>query len=228
MGLVIKVNNPHTLPELVPLYQRLVQRAAQDPRIHLLDQSYSYAEVLQLFASCDALVSLHRAEGLGLVMMECMGLGKPVIATAWSGNMDYCTPENAALVGYDLVPVRPSLPVYQQLAQSTSVQWAQPRLEEATRWLRKLFDQPELGQQLGAQAARDMAAWSTQNRTQVFDQLETLYFSDRWWYRQRNLRHWLLQQRLRFIPRHLAWHWPWLAPLIGRVGWLFRRLGLRR
>jgi GT2 family glycosyltransferase len=228
VGLVIKVNNPHTLPELVPLYQQLVQQIAQDPRIHLLDQTYRYTEVLELFASCDALVSLHRAEGLGLVLMECMALGKPVIATAWSGNMDYCTPENTALVGYELVPVRPSLAVYQQLAQSTSVQWAQPRCEEAAQWMRRLFDQPDLGQQLGAQAARDMVTWSNQERTQVFDRLETLYFSDRWWYPRRRLRHWLLRQRLRFIPRHLVWRWPRLAPLLGGISRLFRSLGLRR
>lgn len=218
--LVIKVNNPHHLEEMIPLYQQLVQRVALDPRIRLLDQPYSYTEALEIFASCDTLVSLHRAEGLGLVLMECMALGKSVIATAWSGNMDYCTEQNCALVGYDLVPVRPSLAIY-QLSQSSGAQWAQPRPEEASRWMRQLVDQPSLGHQLGQQAARDMVTWSTQDRSAVFEQLEALYYSDRWWYRKRPVQHWLLSLRLRSIPRHLAWRWPRLAATL-------RALGIRR
>jgi hypothetical protein len=48
-----------------------------------------------------------RAEGFGRIIAECMAAGKPVIATAWSGNVEFMTPENACLVDYTLIPVRP-------------------------------------------------------------------------------------------------------------------------
>ena len=126
--------------------------------------------------------------------------------------MDFCTPHNSALVGYDLVPVQSDRSIYQELAQTVSVQWAQPHLEEAAQWMRRLVDQPQLGQQLGQQALQTVVAWTAQDRSQVFGQLETLYLSDSWRYRGRLSRHWLLRERLRAIPRHLTWRWPWLAP----------------
>jgi glycosyltransferase involved in cell wall biosynthesis len=72
--------------------------------IRLLDQSLTEQKRWQLMQSCDALISLHRAEGFGLTIAEMQALGKKVIVTAWSGNMDFCTPDNAVLVDYKLVP----------------------------------------------------------------------------------------------------------------------------
>jgi len=76
------------------------------PNTVVIDRSLSYAETLSLHASCDVYGSLHRAEGLRLNRLNAMSLGRPVIATAWSGNMDCMTPEDSCLV--DLVPVRAS------------------------------------------------------------------------------------------------------------------------
>ena len=46
-----------------------------------------------MMAACDCYVSLHRSEGLGLTMAEAMAVGKPVVATAWSGNLDFMSDE---------------------------------------------------------------------------------------------------------------------------------------
>ena len=54
--------------------------------------------------SVDVYVSLHRSEGFGLGMAEAMRLAKPVIATAYSANVDFCTSQNSLQVGYRLVP----------------------------------------------------------------------------------------------------------------------------
>ena len=54
-------------------------------------------------AACDCFVSLHRSEGFGLAMAEAMALGKPVIATNWSGNTDFMNPHNAACIDFRLV-----------------------------------------------------------------------------------------------------------------------------
>ena len=58
-----------------------------------------------LMAAADIVISLHRSEGFGLVPAQAMALGKPVIATAWSGNLDFMNKNNSALVSYSLVPV---------------------------------------------------------------------------------------------------------------------------
>ena len=74
------------------------RRAGRD--ILVIDEYYSAEEKNALLGLCDCYVSLHRSEGLGLTMAEAMGLGKPVIATGYSGNLDFMTPENSYLVDY--------------------------------------------------------------------------------------------------------------------------------
>jgi glycosyltransferase involved in cell wall biosynthesis len=104
-GLVIKCSQGYRYPEQLGELQAL---AARDPRIVVLDRVLSNADVFGLQRVCDAYVSLHRSEGLGLGMAECMAQGKPVIATAYSGNLEFMTESNSCLVDYALVPVRPA------------------------------------------------------------------------------------------------------------------------
>jgi glycosyltransferase involved in cell wall biosynthesis len=114
---------------------RLVQN---DPRIELLNETLPYAQTLELKRGCDCYVSLHRSEGWGFGLIEAMGLGVPVVATAYSGNMDFCTPETAYLVDYDLVPVRHGEYAYASEGQV----WAEPRLDSAAAALRAVVDDP--------------------------------------------------------------------------------------
>jgi glycosyltransferase involved in cell wall biosynthesis len=109
-----------------------------------------------LYASCDVLVSLHRSEGLGLHLMEMMALGKPVIATAWSGNMDYSTESNSCLVGRDLIPVVSDHPTYSAEYVTGQPMWAEPRIEEAVAAMRRLHEDSSFRAALGGQAAEDM------------------------------------------------------------------------
>ena len=88
-----------------------------------------------LQASCDCYVSLHRSEGLGLGMAECMLLGKPVVATAYSGNLAFMDADNSCLVDYSLIPVREGeYPAWQDQ------HWAEPDIEQAAAYLRRLAD----------------------------------------------------------------------------------------
>lgn len=136
--------------------RRLRAIAQGDPRIRLIEQRLDYADLLSLYASCDAFISLHKAEGLGLVGMEMMTLGKPVVATAWSGNMDYSTPENSLLVPYRMVPVDAVVSLYQNASRREVALWAEPDVEAAAAALRRLATEPELRFRLGAQGAADM------------------------------------------------------------------------
>jgi glycosyltransferase involved in cell wall biosynthesis len=72
-----------------PVWEAFKQRCAEDPRIVLLDKTLDRDQVLGLIQACDAYVSLHRAEGFGRTLAEAMLLGKPVVATDFSGNTDF-------------------------------------------------------------------------------------------------------------------------------------------
>lgn len=104
--------------------------------IAILDTSLSEKDQWALLKSCDVLVSLHRSEGFGLGLAEAMALGKPVICTDWSGNMDFTTETSAGLVGSRLIPCQDEYGIY----GNTDAEWADPDHDEAVRLMRKLAE----------------------------------------------------------------------------------------
>ena len=119
----------------------------------VVDRSLSGSEKNGLLASCDCYVSLHRSEGWGLPLAECMVQGKPVIATAYSGNLDFMTPGNSYLVDYRLTQVGGEVEIYP--AEGT---WAEPDLDDAARQMRAVWDDQDEARRRGARAQRDIAA----------------------------------------------------------------------
>lgn len=101
--LVVKTRNLRRNPQAE---QDLRQAIGDTPNIMLMDRSLTEAQKWGLLKACDCLLSLHRSEGFGLPIAEAIALGKHVIVTAWSGNMDFCTARNATLVDYELVPCK--------------------------------------------------------------------------------------------------------------------------
>jgi glycosyltransferase involved in cell wall biosynthesis len=149
--LLIKANNPDLSPEARIVLGRLESVAAGAPNIRFLGRSLAYPEMASLYASADVYVSLHRSEGLGLGMLECMALGKPVIATAWSGNMDFMDASNACLVPHDLSPLDPGTQ-YFQVSKGVAQVWAEPSIEAAAGWMARLDASPALRAEIGARA----------------------------------------------------------------------------
>ena len=148
--LILKTQNRRRVddPYQMKSWSRIDRRARADGRIFLIDETYSYEDLLALKLACDCYVSLHRSEGWGFGMIEAMQLGKPVIATAFSGNMEFCNEETAFLVDYDLVGVRDS--EYQAAPRGSH--WAEPRLATAADRMR------EVAGDRVASAARAVAA----------------------------------------------------------------------
>ncbi len=146
--LVIKLLNGSQAPGLLA---RLEQMAAGH-RISFLDQPLESLDRFRLLASVDSFVSLHRAEGLGLSILEAMAYGLPVVTTAWSGNMDFTTETNAALVGFDL---RPTTEPHGPYPAGTN--WAEPRLDDAAQQMRRVWAEPAWRQALGRAAAATIA-----------------------------------------------------------------------
>lgn len=104
-----------------------------DPRIIVIDDTLRRGAVLDLYRACDIFVSLHRAEGFGRGLVEAMLLGRPVIATGYSGNMDFTIPATAALVDYDLRPVLEG-----EYTHAAGDRWAEPDLDHAAWQMRRL------------------------------------------------------------------------------------------
>lgn len=82
-----------------------IRRFADRGNIMLIDNLLDDEENLSLKEICDAFVSPHRSEGFGLNIAEMMSLGKPVVVTGYSGNLDFCNEQNSFLIDYDLVEV---------------------------------------------------------------------------------------------------------------------------
>jgi glycosyltransferase involved in cell wall biosynthesis len=142
--LVLKCINAEHDPEH---HRELLAAAAAHPKVHVIDRYLDPGEKDALTASCDCYVSLHRAEGFGLTMAEAMFLGKPVIATGYSGNLDFMTPENSLLVDYRLVPVGVGADPYPPDAR-----WAEPDITQASAYMRLVFEDRALARTLGARA----------------------------------------------------------------------------
>jgi glycosyltransferase involved in cell wall biosynthesis len=148
MGLVIKTINSDKYPEA---YKNLRKRL-KGFQVFWIDTYLTRQEVFDLESCCDTMLSLHRAEGFGLGLAEMMALGKPVIATAWSGNMEFMTGMNSCLVDYELKPLEQNLEPYER-----GQLWAEANIEHAAFHLERLFLDSFLYRRLGTQAKTDMA-----------------------------------------------------------------------
>jgi glycosyltransferase involved in cell wall biosynthesis len=132
---------------------RLRGAAAAHPDIHVFERRLSAAERDGLLSAADCFISLHRAEGFGYTMAEAMWLGKPVIATAYSGNLEFMTASNSFLVANRLIPIGGGHQPYP--AEGV---WAQPDLDHAASQMRDVFEHREEAQRRGARGAREIRA----------------------------------------------------------------------
>jgi glycosyltransferase involved in cell wall biosynthesis len=128
-------------------WRRVTESAAGDRRIHVLDSTMTAAELTGLLGSCDCYISLHRSEGFGYGPADALALGKPVITTAYSGVIDFCTPTTAMLVDYTLERVPPG--AYPYMDDSREYQWASPEIDAAAFHMRRLYKDPGIGELFG-------------------------------------------------------------------------------
>ncbi|UUI74516.1 glycosyltransferase [Cellulomonas chengniuliangii] len=146
--LVIKSINADVRPDEA---ERLRIAVADEPDIVLMERYLSASERDALMAHADCYISLHRAEGLGLTMAEAMALGKPVIATGYSGNMQFMNDENSLLVPFAMATIAPDAAPY-----PAGARWAEPDLDAAAQLMQLVRDDPEAARARGERAALDM------------------------------------------------------------------------
>jgi GT2 family glycosyltransferase/glycosyltransferase involved in cell wall biosynthesis len=116
--------------------------------IVFLDRLMKPEEVAALRERTDCLVSAHRSEGFGLNIAEAMAIGKPVIVTGYSGNLEFCNETNSLLVSARLCEVQEGTRHY-----PVGSVWAQPDHDELVCAMRRLVAEPMLAHGLGHKAA---------------------------------------------------------------------------
>jgi glycosyltransferase involved in cell wall biosynthesis len=120
-----------------PHHQQVVAAAGDRPDIVVWDEHLDRADHMAFIRSVDALVALHRSEGLGLHLAEAMWLGTPVIATRYSGNLDFMDDSCSILIDASPVAVSRGEGVYPPDAV-----WADPDLDQAAAAMRSLAADP--------------------------------------------------------------------------------------
>jgi glycosyltransferase involved in cell wall biosynthesis len=122
------------------------------PDITLIDGLLPKERMYAMVASCDCYVSLHRAEGFGIPLAEAMSMGKPVIATGYSGNLEFMDASNSYLVDATLTQIGGETGEY-----PTGGTWAEPDVDHAAALMRRVFEHPEEARERGARAAEHIA-----------------------------------------------------------------------
>lgn len=142
-NLVVKVANARRLDQELRLIEKIVSHRTD---VTIIAKNLSPIAYSNLIDSTDVILSLHRSEGLGLNLIDAMSLGKVVVATGYSGNMEYMNDTNSVPIKYELTPIS----MYANVPVNSF--WATPSVEHAAAELRSLRNNPNLRDEIGIQA----------------------------------------------------------------------------
>lgn len=140
-------------------------RKGKYPKFYLSHGIMTDDEVSSFLRSdkINALVSFTRGEGYGLPLIEAAASGVPVMATKWSGHLDFLNKIKYSNFEYDLVEIDETR-VDQVFVKGSK--WAQPREKDVIRKLKKIknsYDVPRKWANDGKQVIRESF-----NQTEVF------------------------------------------------------------
>ena len=147
--LLLKITNLDRNPELEAQIKEAID---DDPRISMIFGYLEREHLNSLLANIDCYVSLHRAEGFGLPIAEAMCLGKVVIATMWSGNVDFMNQKNSLPVTYELVELQEDIGPYEK-----GQVWAEPSINDAADKMFNIVGNGALQESLGEAARQTIA-----------------------------------------------------------------------
>lgn len=146
--LIIKTSLSIEFPEEKKM---LLERIADNKSIIVYEEIMERDKLYSLMSCCDSFVSLHRSEGFGLTMAEAMYLGKPVIATGYSANLEFMNVNNSFLVKFDVVPTG------DQYYFSTEKDfWADPNVSHASTLMKIVVENPEIAKEIALQGQLDV------------------------------------------------------------------------
>jgi glycosyltransferase involved in cell wall biosynthesis/tetratricopeptide (TPR) repeat protein len=134
--LIVKTSNvnPGHWSNALRHWERLTAACEGDTRIKLLLLHYPEAQMEELIRESSCLVSLHRSEGFAYVIADAMAHGVPVIATNYSGNVDFCSEETFFPVAYDLIAIDERVAHW----KAEGAKWADPNAKAAAEQMRRV------------------------------------------------------------------------------------------
>lgn len=119
--------------------------------VKIIDGYLDKGKLHDLLACCDCYISLHRSEGLGLTLAEAMSVGKPIIGTAYSGNMEFMNVNNSYLVKYKLINIEDDIFPYQK-----GNEWADVDIEHSAKLMKEVYENRQISNQIGRKAKEYM------------------------------------------------------------------------
>ncbi len=143
--------------------------AGDDPRFVFVTDFLSDHEMLSLFASIDVALSTHRAEGYGMIPALAMLSGRAAVATGWSANLDFMTPDNSILLPYKLVPVDDVDERY----VIEGMHWAEVDEDAAADALRRLYVDHAYRDRLALAGKTSIEAYLAGHRNDLLDYMRS-------------------------------------------------------
>ncbi len=181
VSLVLRTASPSgPVGEAVPIEQRIdaylesLGKARSDVApIVVLDRPLSLADLPRLYAAADVYVSASRGEGWGRPMLEAMACRIPVVATRWSGNLEFMHDENSVLLdveGLCEIDHRAEIAFYR------GHRWAEPSAAHLIEVLGRLASDPALRKRIAARGRSDVERhWQwKQVAEKVVERVDTL------------------------------------------------------
>ena len=135
--------------------------------IKIINKYLSRDEVLDLIDNCDCYVSFHRSEGLGLTLLEAMAFEKPVLTTAYSGNLEFTDINNSYLVKYKLTNIKKDCGPYKK-----GCYWADVEINDAIIKMKAIFNNKKEAKKIGLKGKRFLKNYSKKNRRLLYERLK--------------------------------------------------------
>lgn len=115
-------------------HEKKLHKILKKTNYRIINRYFNEDEFIGLLNSGDCYVSLHRAEGFGYGLAEAMFLKKTVIATNYSGNLDFMNESNSFLVPYKLVKIEKNAGPYKR-----GNHWAEADITLTVEIMKKVF-----------------------------------------------------------------------------------------
>ena len=148
VGIVVKINE-YSQKDIT-----YINKALEGYKnVYILSDTLTKVQVNSLIKAVDVFVSLHRAEGFGLVLAEAMIVGTPTIATNWSANTEFACSDAACLVDYKMIEIDRDIPPYKK-----GYHWADADIAQAAGFMRRLYEDEEFYQNIADNAKRYVAS----------------------------------------------------------------------
>jgi glycosyltransferase involved in cell wall biosynthesis len=146
VGLIIKsnlgTNSVFHKKSLHNLFKKLISevRKSEYPKVYLLNGDMTSLEVAGLLKSkkVNSMISLTRGEGYGLPLIDAAASDLPIIATNWSGHLEFLNRGHFTKVEYDLVEI-PKQKIDENIFVE-GARWAMPREVDAKKRMRKSYE----------------------------------------------------------------------------------------